>query len=75
MRLSIRAKWTAALLLSGGLPLFLFARVTSRVLESKRFVGPYLRALPLLVPAWCCYAFGESLGYLAGPGRALEEVE
>jgi hypothetical protein len=49
--------------------------VTSRVLASPRFIGPYLRALPLLVPAWFAYATGEWLGYLLGPGRALEEVE
>lgn len=63
------------LLVGPVLPLFLFARVTSRVLESSRFIGPYLGALPLLVPAWGCYAFGEWLGYLAGPGKALEDVE
>lgn len=56
-------------------PAFLFLRVTSRVLSKPQFLGEYLKALPLLVPAWFCYAFGEWLGYLAGPGRALEEVE
>jgi glycosyltransferase involved in cell wall biosynthesis len=63
------------LLLGPIFPLLLFARVTSRVLASPRFLAPYLRALPWLVPAWCVYAAGEWLGYLAGPGRALEEVE
>jgi glycosyltransferase involved in cell wall biosynthesis len=57
------------------LPALLFGRVTSRVLARRQYAGRYLRALPLLVPAWFCYAAGESLGYLAGPGRALEEVE
>lgn len=56
-------------------PLFLFAKVTSRVMSRPQFAGQYVRTLPLLVPAWCCYAWGEWLGYLAGPGRALEEVE
>jgi len=56
-------------------PLFLFARVTSRVLAHRQYLGRYLMTLPLLVPAWFCYSFGEWLGYLVGPGRALEEVE
>lgn len=56
-------------------PLFLFARVTRRVLERKRLLGRYVATLPLLVPAWIAYAWGEWLGYLFGPGDALEEVE
>ena len=56
-------------------PLFLCARVTGRVLEKRRLVSPYVAALPLLVPAWIAYAWGEWLGYLVGPGHALEEVE
>lgn len=56
-------------------PLLLFARVTSRVLERPQFIGKYVAALPLLVPAWFCYTIGEWLGYLLGPGRALQEVE
>ena len=57
------------------LPAFLFLRVTSRVLQRQRYIAPYLLTLPLLVPAWFCYAWGETLGYLVGPGRALEKVE
>lgn len=56
-------------------PLFLFLRVTSRVLEKKQYLGQYVRTLPLLVPAWCVYTLGEWLGYLLGPGDALEDVE
>jgi glycosyltransferase involved in cell wall biosynthesis len=56
-------------------PLFLFARVTARVLDKKQYLGRYLATLPLLVPAWFAYAWGEWLGYLNGPGRALEKVE
>jgi glycosyltransferase involved in cell wall biosynthesis len=63
------------LLLGPIFPALLFARVTSRVAAHPQFAGPYLRALPLLVPAWCAYATGEWLGYLVGAGRALEEVE
>jgi hypothetical protein len=56
-------------------PALLFARVTARIIEKPQFVRRYLSALPLLVPAWLAYSFGEWLGYLAGPGKALEEVE
>ena len=56
-------------------PLFLCARVTRRVLAQKRLLGAYVESLPLLVPAWIAYAWGEWLGYLVGPGHALEEVE
>lgn len=69
------AKRLAHLVLGPIFPLFLFARVTSRVLAKKHYLGRYLAALPLLVPAWFCYSLGEWLGYLVGPGRALEEVE
>jgi hypothetical protein len=63
-------------LLAGPLfPVFLFSRVTRRVLERNRLVGTYAATLPLLVPAWVVYAWGEWLGYLCGPGDALERVE
>lgn len=65
----------AHLLLGPIFPLFLFARVTARVLEKKQYLSRYLATLPLLAPAWCAYTWGEWLGYLRGPGRALEEVE
>jgi hypothetical protein len=65
----------AHLVLGPVFPLFLFARVTSRVLAAPRYLGRYAATLPLLAPAWIAYAWGEWLGYLAGPGRALEEVE
>lgn len=68
-------KRVAHLVLGPIFPLFLFLRVTSRVLEKKQYLGKYLLALPLLVPAWFCYALGEWLGYLLGPGEALKEVE
>jgi hypothetical protein len=68
-------KRLAHLVLGPVFPLFLCARVTSRVLEKRQYVGVYSAALPLLVPAWIAYTWGEWLGYLLGPGRALEEVE
>jgi hypothetical protein len=68
-------KRIAHLVLGPVFPLLLFARVSARVFERKRHVGRYLATLPLLAPAWVCYSFGEWLGYLVGPGDALEEVE
>jgi hypothetical protein len=56
-------------------PVFLGARVTRRVM-ARRALGPqYAAAFPLLVPVWIAYAWGEWLGYLLGPGSALESVE
>ena len=45
------------------------------MLDKKRLVGQFTRTLPLLVPAVCAYTWGEFLGYLVGPGTALERVE
>ena len=56
-------------------PLFLGARVTRRVMGARALTPQYATALPLLVPVWVAYAWGEWLGYLLGPGTALESVE
>jgi hypothetical protein len=56
-------------------PLFLLARIARRVLASRGLAGRFARSLPLLVPALVAYTWGETLGYLFGPGSALEEVE
>lgn len=68
-------KRLAHLVLGPIFPLFLFSRVSSRVLEKRHYLGRYVMTLPLLVPAWFCYTWGEWLGYLLGPGDALKEVE
>ncbi len=56
-------------------PLFLLGRMTRRVLDGRRLVGQFTRTIPLLVPAVFAYTWGEFLGYLVGPGTALEHVE
>ena len=56
-------------------PLFLLARIASRVLEKGTRTGKFILALPLLIPVVCVYTLGEWLGYLLGTGSALEEVE
>jgi len=56
-------------------PLLLLARIAQRVFASGHRVGKFLQALPLLVPVTVAYVWGEWLGYLVGPGDALERVE
>jgi len=56
-------------------PLFLLVRMTRRVLDKGAHVGQFVRTVPLLVPAVLAYTWGEFLGYLVGPGTALEHVE
>ena len=58
-------------------PLFLLMRIGRRVhaTGSARLRSKFLRALPLLVPVVVVFTCGEFLGYLLGPGKALEEVE
>jgi glycosyltransferase involved in cell wall biosynthesis len=58
-------------------PLFLLAKIARRVHATgdARLRGRFVRALPLLVPVVTAFTCGEWLGYLVGPGNALEEVE
>ena len=57
------------------MPFLLLGRIALRVLQSGHRPGRFAAALPLLFPALCAYAWGEFLGYLVGPGDALERVE
>lgn len=56
-------------------PLLLLARITSRVIPSEVPLGRLVVAFPLLLPVVFAYVWGEWLGYLLGPGDALERVE
>jgi len=56
-------------------PLLLLGRIAARVLASGARIGRFVQALPLLVPVTVAYVLGEWLGYLAGPGDAMERVE
>lgn len=61
-----------------GAPLFpflLLARITLCVVRSGHRIDKFLTALPLLFPVTVVYVWGEWLGYLLGPGSALEQVE
>lgn len=63
------------LLVAPILPVALLARTAGRVLKSGRRMGRFLVAIPLLIPVMLVYVWGEWLGYLLGPGDALEKVE
>jgi hypothetical protein len=56
-------------------PLFLLGRMTRSVLDKRHLIGQFTKTIPLLVPALFAYTWGEFLGYLVGPGTALENVE
>lgn len=56
-------------------PFLLLARIAARVVANGKLLGKFIIALPLLVPVAIAYVWGEWLGYLLGPGNALERVE
>jgi hypothetical protein len=65
----------AHILLAPIFPLVMLARIASRVQGKPGFVGRFVAASPMLLVAMCALTLGETLGYLLGPGRALEAVE
>lgn len=69
------AKRLVYLLAAPVFPLLLLGRIGHRVVRSGQRVGKFVQALPLLVPVTVAYVWGEWLGYLLGPGDALERVE
>ena len=42
---------------------------------AKKLQKPFMQALPALAGLVVVWAYGEMVGYLAGPGRALAEIE
>lgn len=73
-RVSPAVRW-AHVALAPVFPLVMLGRIAARVNERRGLVRPFVMALPMLVLAMCALTLGETLGYLLGPGRALEEVE
>jgi hypothetical protein len=65
---AIRAAGTLALP-----PLLLF-RIMRRVLGRRGHRAELVRSLPLLGVFVCAWAFGEMVGYLAGPGDAMSRI-
>jgi glycosyltransferase involved in cell wall biosynthesis len=59
---------------SAALPPVLLARIVSRVLSSNRHQRELVKSLPLLSVFVSAWAFGEAVGYAAGPGDALAKV-
>ena len=57
------------------LPLLLLARIAVRVLQKNCHLVKFVLSLPLLAPLMIVYVAGEIVGYLAGPGNALLNVE
>jgi glycosyltransferase involved in cell wall biosynthesis len=56
------------------LPPILMFRTVSRVLAKRRHRSELLRSLPLLAVFVVSWAFGEMVGYVAGPGDSLAKV-
>ena len=56
-------------------PILLLGRIGARVAESDVPLGRFIRVFPALIPAAAAYVWGEWLGYLLGPGKALERIE
>jgi hypothetical protein len=57
------------------LPLLLMVRMAHCAAKTKRYLRKFLQTIPLMIPVAVAYVWGEWLGYLAGPGDALEWVE
>ena len=68
-------KWLVYLVVAPILPFVFLTRIAQRVFKSRCHIGRFLEAIPLLIPVLIAYVWGEWLGYLFGPGNALEFVE
>ena len=57
------------------LPLVLLDRLLFTLVLKRRYGHALVRALPLILVAFACGAWGEAIGSLAGPGRSGERAE
>jgi Glycosyl transferase family 2 len=73
-RVSAAVRW-AHILLAPVFPLVMFGRIAALVKDRPALVRHFIAAAPMLFVAMCALTLGETLGYLLGPGRALESVE
>jgi hypothetical protein len=69
------AKRATAALLSLALPPLLLWRMRGNVARKNRLGQEFLRASPYLALFVVIWAAGEIVGYIAGPGDALAEIE
>jgi len=67
-------RWFAAAA-SPALPALLVWRLARAMRDKPAIAGPALRALPFLLAFFVVWAVGEAIGYVAGPGAALREIE
>ncbi|MCS6953511.1 MAG: glycosyltransferase family 2 protein [Bryobacterales bacterium] len=65
----------AYLVAAPAVPLLLLLRMARRVGHDARLKREFVRTLPWIAVALTVYAAGEWVGYAAGPGQALLEVE
>jgi hypothetical protein len=65
----------AHIVLAPVLPFAMLARIAVCVSRAGRHAGHLVAALPMLFMVMCALTLGETIGYLMGPGRALEAVE
>jgi GT2 family glycosyltransferase len=66
-----RLGWLVGSLL---LPPLVLARLTRQTLRKRRYGRELIRAWPYLCLLSLAWGFGELVGYLAGPGKSLEQV-
>ena len=57
------------------LPALLIGRIGWRVFSKKRHRDKFIKGFPFLVLFTFCWAWGEFVGYLFGPGESLLKVE
>ncbi|MAE60659.1 MAG: hypothetical protein CMJ49_04785 [Planctomycetaceae bacterium] len=74
---STKPKWYPLLYLicSPLLVVLLWLRTAQRVFGKQHRKGKFLLATPILIPVCCTYVIGELMGYLRGPGDALDRIE
>jgi len=56
------------------LPPILLYRIVNRLVDKRRYRSALARSFPLLALFLIVWAFGEAVGYAAGPGNALARV-
>jgi Glycosyl transferase family 2 len=72
---TLGVKRMTAAVLSLALPPLLLWRMRNNVARKNRLGGEFLKALPYLGLFTVIWAAGEIVGYIAGPGNALAEIE
>ena len=53
----------------------LWARTASRIMSKRRYLGKFIRVTPHMIPITATYVLGEWIGFIAGTGNSLSEIE